>query len=130
MLFIVTRTSTRYTDELDENPSVPGALKTQVIRVDACTFRTPEDHDYHVLGERSWLSEGKNHRTTKDGITRDFDDEVWTIRADSAEELMEIVRGTRQTSKEGEIILGWDEKYHLPDGSPIAVLEVYDDYRE
>lgn len=120
MKFIITRTS-----EWDDDCSpCEEAKRSQVVRVETRTLRTPEEFDKKFAArEGAWLSVGTNHRTGKDGyICRDREMmDVWTVEVNSIEELIALSR------KYGEIIVG---NHYLSSNDEYPTLEIYDDYRE
>lgn len=119
MKFIITRTS----DYGDDNSPCEEAKRSQVVKVETRTLRTPEEFDKKFAArEGTWLSIGTNHRIGRDGyICRDREMmNVWTIEVNSIEELIELSR------KYGEIIVA--DHYWSNDEYP--TLEIYDAYRE
>lgn len=120
MKFIITRTS-----EWDDSSSpCAEAKRSQVVRVETRTLRTPEEFDKKFAArEGTWLSVGSNHRTGRDGyICRDREMmDVWTIEVNFIEELVALSR------KYGEIIIA---NHYLSSNDEYPALEIYDDYRE
>lgn len=119
MKFIITRTS-----EWGDSSPCTEAKRSQVVRVETRTLRTPEEFDKRLaVGEGAWLSVGTNHRIGKDGyICRDREMmDVWIIEVNSIEELIALSR------KYGEIIVG---DHYLNSNDEYPTLEIYDDYRE
>ncbi len=121
MKFIITRTSEWGGDD---NSPCEEAKRSQIVKVETRTLRTPEEFDKKfATREGAWLSVGTNHRIGRNGyICRDREMmDVWTIEVNSIEELIELSR------KYGEIIVA-DHYSNSNDEYPS--LEIYDDYRE
>lgn len=119
MKFIITRTS----DWGDDNSPCEEAKRSQVVKIETRTLRTPEEFDKKFAArEGAWLSIGTNHRIGRDGyICRDREMmDVWTIEVNSIEELVAL------SSKYGEIIVA----NHYWNNDEYPTLEIYDAYRE
>ena len=109
----------------DEKPCEE-AYKKQTIRIDERGFETFEEHDKVLSNCKKWLEEGFNHKIIPANneidhqhIYREFNDEIWCIKINSLEELLEL------QDKYGNIVLTT-----CYENNNIRELEIYDDYRE
>ena len=97
----------------------PHASMEDVLHESRYIFASAEEYDEAAHNKRmgrTWLGEGLNHRTWKDGdksgIARDIPLRAWVIEIKSLQALIKFVE------KYGEIVFNGDE------------IEIYDDYRE
>lgn len=102
------------------------AYKKQIIRIDERGFETFEEHNESLPRDKKWTEEGFNHKIIEPNnkfntkhIYREFNDEIWCIKINSLEELLNL------QDKYGDIVLSRCYK-----NNNIRELEIYDDYRE
>lgn len=116
MRFLVLRTSLYG----DDTPPCDGAERGMVPVIDRRTFKSPEEHDRKLTGDKPWLALGKNHRVTPNGIERDMEPTAaWFI------EIPDLAALLAFQDKHGELVLS--RSWH--DGQTREV-EIYDDRRE
>lgn len=119
MEFEITRTST-----WGETKPCEEAYRKKIIRIDERGFRNPEEYKERL--HEDWFAEGFNHRIVDphgyyetEHIYREFDDEIWAIKINSLEELLEL------KEKYGDLVIENCFK-----NKSINSIEIYDYYRE
>ena len=90
------------------------AIRIPVRRVDERYFPDPEAYNRKLPDK--WEDQGQNHRLTKNGIARDFEDSAWVLDLDSAEEMLFFLETTPCIIKRPRV--------DFPD---LPVIEIIDD---
>lgn len=119
MEFEITRTSTwRYKKPCEE------AYIKEIIEIDERGFETFEEFEDRL--KEKWVDKGFNHKIVEANkkfdtphIYREFNKEIWCIKVNSLEELIDF------KNKHGDLILS--ESFF---NDKVNSIEIYDDYRE
>ena len=121
MEFKISRTSM-----WNETKPCDNAYRKEIIRIDERGFETPEEHDERLPRDKKWLEEGFNHkilppnkRFKTQHIYREFNEEIWAIKIDTLQELLNLFEIY------GDLVIKTSFE-----NDNVYEIEIYDDWRE